>query len=74
MMCGVDDWVLASLMAEVDSPVLQRTVLRLASEAAAADKHLAESEAAVMAAARKHWRLCAEGVAGVASQRAAQPA
>jgi len=57
MMCSVDEAALASLMAEVDAPALQRTVLRLASAAAAADRHLAEAEAVVMAAARKHWRI-----------------
>lgn len=57
MMCSVDEQMLASLMAEVDAPVLQRTVLRLAEGAAGADRHVAEAEALVMAAARRHWRL-----------------
>ena len=57
MMCTVDEATLASLMAEVDAPALQRTVLRLARAAAEADRHLTEAEALVMAAARKHWRI-----------------
>ena len=61
MMSGVDDATLASLLAEVDAPALQAKVLRLASAAAEADQHLAEAEAAVMAAARQHWRSCGPG-------------
>ena len=57
MMCSVDEATLASLMREVDDTELQRRVLRLASAAAAADRHLAEAEALVMAAAREHWRF-----------------
>lgn len=57
MMCSVDEATLASLMREVDDPDLQGRVLRLASAAAAADRHLAEAEAVVMAAAREHWRF-----------------
>lgn len=53
----VDDKSLASLMAEVSDPALQRTVLRLSLAAARADGHLADGEAAVLAAARHHWRL-----------------
>lgn len=57
MMCGVDADALSALLAEVDDPVLQAKVLRLAGAAAEADTHLAESEALVVAAARRHWRL-----------------
>lgn len=57
MMCGVDDATLASLLAEVDDPDLQHTVLRLAAAAAAADRHLADAEALVVAAARRQWQL-----------------
>lgn len=56
MMCSVDEATLASLLAEVDEPGLQAKVLRLASAAAEADKHLADAEALVMAAAHRHWR------------------
>ncbi len=54
---SIEDSTLACLMAEVDSPVLQHLVLRLAGAAAEADRHLAEAEALVIAATRRHWRL-----------------
>ncbi len=57
MLGGVDDSFLASLMAEVDEPALQRKVLALAVAAARADRHLADGEAVVLAAARRHWGL-----------------
>lgn len=63
MLDGVDDWTLASLMAEVDEPALQRAVLRLAVAAARADHHLADGEALVLAAARRHWGLVEEAAA-----------
>jgi hypothetical protein len=56
MMCSVDEAALASLLAEVDEPGLQAKVLRLASAAAEADRHLADAEALVVTAARQHWR------------------
>lgn len=55
MMCSVDEALLASLLAEVDEPTLQSRVLHLASAAAEADRHLAEAEAMVVAAAYRHW-------------------
>jgi len=55
MMCSVDEATLAALTAEVEDPALRHTVLRLAGAAAAADRHLAEAEALVMAAARRYW-------------------
>ena len=51
-------------MAEVDEPALQRKVLRLAVAAARADRHLADGEALVLAAARRHWGLGEEAEAG----------
>lgn len=63
MLGAVDDGALASLMAEVDSPALQRKVLRLAVAAARADRHLADGEALVLAAAHRHWGLDDEGEA-----------
>lgn len=57
MMCSVDEPTLASLLAEVDDPVLQTQVLRLASAAAEADTHLADAEAMVVAAACLQWRI-----------------
>lgn len=60
LMGSIDEATLAALMAEVDEPAMQRAVLRLASAAAGADRHLADAEAVVMAAARRQWRLHGE--------------
>ena len=57
IMDNVDDGTLASLMAEVSDPALQRTVLRLSLAAARADGHLADGETVVVEAARRHWQL-----------------
>lgn len=53
--CSVDEPTLASLLAEVDEPGLQSKVLRLARAAAEADRHLADAEALVLDATRRHW-------------------
>jgi hypothetical protein len=74
MMCSVDEAALASLMAEVDAPALQRQVLRLASAAAGADEHLADAEALVMAAARRHWQIADHDLPTRAPPAALQPA
>jgi hypothetical protein len=57
LMSNVDDIALASLMAEVSDPALQRKVLRLSLAAARADGHLADGETTVLEAARHHWKL-----------------
>ena len=57
LISNVDDSTLASLMAEISDPVLQRKVLRLCLAAARADGHLADGEALVVEAARHHWQL-----------------
>jgi hypothetical protein len=57
MVSGLGDEGLASLMAEVDDPALQRLILQLATAAARADGHLAEGEALVLDAARRYWDL-----------------
>ncbi|OYT99212.1 MAG: hypothetical protein CFE40_04850 [Burkholderiales bacterium PBB1] len=54
---NVDDSALASLMAEISDPTLQSKVLRLSMAAARADGHLADGEAVVLEAARRHWKL-----------------
>ncbi len=54
---GVDDAMLASLMGEVDSPALRTEVLDIAEAVCAADRHLADAEVTVIAAARRHWSL-----------------
>jgi hypothetical protein len=56
-MGNVDDSALASLMAEISDPALQRKVLRLSLAAARADGHLADGETLVVEAARHHWKL-----------------
>jgi hypothetical protein len=57
LMCQVDPGLMASLLAEVDDPELQRSVLALARAAAGADRHLADAEHAVLTAAERQWRL-----------------
>ena len=71
LMANVDDSTLASLMAEVSDPALQRTALRLSLAAARADGHLADGEAMVVAAARRHWRLV-DGEEPIASTSASR--
>jgi hypothetical protein len=51
----IDERVLAQLMAEVDDPVLQAQLLRLAQAAAEADGQVAAGEALVLGAARRYW-------------------
>ena len=63
LMDNVEDSTLASMMAEVSDPVLQRTVVRLSLAAAGADGHLADGEALILEAARHHWRLVDGGEA-----------
>ena len=57
LMGNVDDSALASLMAEISDPALQRKGLRLSLAAARADGHLADGETLVVQAARQHWDL-----------------
>jgi len=57
LMDRVGEQTLASLMAEISDPPLQRTVMRLALAAAHADGHLADAETRVVEAARRHWQL-----------------
>ena len=58
LISNVDDSTLASLMAEISDPALQRKVLRLSLAAARADGHMADGETLVVEAARHHWNLC----------------
>jgi hypothetical protein len=57
LISNVDDSTLASFMAEISDPALQRKVLRLSLAAARADGHLADGESWVVDAARHHWKL-----------------
>jgi hypothetical protein len=54
---GIDDAMLASLLAEIRDPALQGTVLRLSQAAAQADGRVVDGEAWVVQAARKQWNL-----------------
>lgn len=72
LLASVDDDSLASLMAEVTEPEVQRTVLRLAIAAAGADSHLAEGETLVLEAARRHWNLVYVSTAGHSSPASLQ--
>ena len=75
MMGDIDESTLACLLAEVDAPALQHRVLQLARAAAAADRHLADAETVVLAAARRHWRIAdGDGAEATASPPALQAA
>ncbi len=71
LMSNVDDSTLASLMAEISDPVLQRKVLRLSLAAARADGHLADGETLVVDAARRHWQLV-DGEEALSARNAAR--
>lgn len=66
---SVDDGTLASLMAEISDPALRRAVLRLSLAAARADDHIADGEAWIIDAARRHWQLF-DGEEPIAAHRA----
>lgn len=74
MLGSVDEASLASLMAEVDDPTLQRKVLQFAAAAAQADSLLAEGEAIVMAAAQRHWGMTLADVSSGLGQALPQAA
>ena len=52
----VGDGLMASLMAEVSEPQLQRKVMRVALSVVHSDQHLSDGEAAMLDAIRRHWR------------------
>lgn len=54
---SLDASALAALMAEISDPALQRIVLRLCLAAARADGQVAQGEALLVDAARRHWQL-----------------
>ncbi len=74
LLANVDDSTLASLMAEVSDPALQRTVLRLSLAAARADGHMADGEAMVLDAVRHHWRLTEDNPANASKSARRQAA
>jgi hypothetical protein len=55
----LDDDSLRSMMAELTHPPLQAEVMALAHAAAGSDTHLAEGEAFILDAARRHWPAAA---------------
>ncbi len=52
----LDEFTLATLMAEVDDPALRRKVLYLCLAVAVADDYLADGEIAILAALLNQWR------------------
>jgi len=55
--CPVDEYTLHALMAEIDSPLLQRKVLGLCVKIAEVDGRLSVGESMALHAAVEHWRL-----------------
>lgn len=55
--CQVDQATLAALMADIDDPVLRRTLLQLCLAIVEADDHVAEGESVMLMAAVDHWGL-----------------
>lgn len=55
--CPVDEYTLATLMANIDDPALRRKVLDLCITLAEVDDHVAEGESIVLSAAVAHWNL-----------------
>lgn len=60
--CFVDTGTLASLMAEIDDPALQRTLLRLCITVVEADRQVTDAEAMIVSAAVEHWGLHLEAL------------
>jgi hypothetical protein len=55
--CRITPRSLATLMADIDDPALQRTVLSWCVRLAEADGRVADGEAALLVAAVEHWGL-----------------
>ena len=55
MLSHVGDTLVLSLLAEVDEPLLQSKVLRMAASVVHADQHLSDGEAAMLDAISRHW-------------------
>lgn len=55
--CPVDEYTLAELMADIDSPWLRSKVLDLCIRLAEVDDQIAEGESVVLSAAVAHWSL-----------------
>ena len=55
--CQVDPRTLSQLMAEIESPALRITVLRLCVAVVEADDHIADGESIVLVSAVEQWGL-----------------
>ena len=55
--CPVDEYVLETLMRDIDDPALRRQVLSLCVKLAEVDDQVAEGESIVLSAALAHWGL-----------------
>ena len=53
--CRIDPATLRQLMAEIDDPALQATVMRLCMGVANADRHVTEGESIVLSSALDQW-------------------
>jgi hypothetical protein len=71
VLASIDAATLASIMAEIEEPALQRKVVELATIAAHADQTLAEGEALILEAAARHWHVGSKAAAVEASSPAA---
>ena len=58
--CRIDDDTLAELLAEIDDPNLQVTVLQLCAVVAVADEQMSTGEISVLTAAFAKWKLADE--------------
>ncbi|MEQ1519024.1 MAG: hypothetical protein ABL931_21300 [Usitatibacteraceae bacterium] len=67
--CRIDDATLAQLLAEIDDPSLQVTVLHLCAAVAVADEQMSAGEISVLTAAFAQWKLADE----VFNSRSARP-
>ena len=58
--CRVSAHTLYSLLAEIDEPALRRRLLTMCTTIVDADRHVADGESLLLAAAADHWGLANE--------------
>ena len=58
--CRVSAHTLYSLLAEIDEPALRRRLLAMCTTIVDADRHVADGESLLLAAAADHWGLVIE--------------
>ena len=68
----VGDGQMASIMAEVDNPLLQTQVLRIARSVIDADGHLCDAESAMVDEISRHWRVLTHRERGITAPLAYQ--